>query len=96
MRSHMNRLGTIAAVALVLLGASIAVSTDADARHWRGGGWIGPAIIGGLALGAFAASRPYYGYPPYGYDVGPCVLERRIVGYTAWGRPIVRRVRVCY
>ena len=45
---------------------------------------------------AFAASRPYYGYGPgYAYDDG-CYLRRRVVGYNAWGHPIVRRVRVCY
>jgi hypothetical protein len=41
------------------------VATTADARPWhrhhhhhhhRGGGWVGPAIIGGLALGALATA----------------------------------------
>jgi hypothetical protein len=56
--------------------------------------------VGGLALGALAASRPYgYGYPAYGYydgGYGGCYFRRRVVGYNAWGGPIVRPVRVCY
>ncbi len=66
-------------------GATLATSSDAEAR-WRGGrggwGWAGPAIVGGLALGAIAASRPYaygYGYPAYGYD--GCI-RNRVVGYN--------------
>jgi hypothetical protein len=81
----------------------LATSTDAEARWrghgWhRGGGWVGPAIVGGLAIGALAASRPYYGYdygyPAYGYYDG--CIRNRVVGYTYYGRPIVRRVNVCY
>lgn len=39
---------------------------------WGGGGWWGPAVIGGLAAGALLAA-PYYGYGyggGYGYDGG--------------------------
>jgi hypothetical protein len=101
-----RKLGVAALTAGTVLATSIAGSTSADAR-WRGGGWIGPAIVGGLVLGAFAASRPYaygygYGYPAYGYGyygphyayAGPCHWQRR-VRYTPWG-PVVRRVRVCH
>ena len=79
-----------------LIGSTVAVSalssaSPADALGWhRGGGWVGPAIVGGLALGALAAA-PRYGYG-YGYGYYDC--PREVVGYTAWGRPIVRRV--CY
>jgi hypothetical protein len=52
-----------------------------------------------LALGAIAASPYYGGYygggPYYGYGDG-CYFRHRVVGYTAYGRPIVRPVRVCY
>jgi hypothetical protein len=71
---------------------------------YRGGaGWVAPALIGGLALGALAASTTYgygygygYGYPTYVVDddYGGCYLKRR-VRYTPFG-PVVRRVRVCY
>ena len=62
----------------------------------HGGGWVGPAIVGGLALGALAAAPRYgYGYgPSYAYGPGYYGCPRRVVGYTEWGRPIVRRV--CY
>jgi hypothetical protein len=68
---------------------------------WHGGGWhgrgfgFGPAVVGGLALGALAGSAYYYG-GPYGYYDDDCFARRRIVGYTPWGRPIVRLVSSCY
>ena len=102
MLATLKKTSTAALAALALCGATFAVSTPAEAR-WHGGGWrggwVGPAVVGGLALGAVAASRPYYGYPAYGYyDSGYSdgCLRRRVVGYTAWGRPIVRAVNVCY
>lgn len=57
--------------------------------YHHGGGWVGPAIVGGLALGALA-SRPYW----YGAPAGSCWLERREV-LNRWGRPVIRRVEVC-
>jgi hypothetical protein len=59
---------------------------------WRGRGWgWGPAIAGGIALGALAAA-PYYGYG-YGYDYG---CGQRVVGYDLYGQPIVRAVGDCW
>jgi len=90
MRS-LNKLTILAAV----VGTVGMVATTADARPWhrhhhhhhhRGGGWVGPAIIGGLALGALATAPRYYG------AYGAC--ERQVVGYTPSGRPVVRTV--CY
>jgi hypothetical protein len=81
------------AIAIVAVGTVAVGATAADARPWHrhhhhhGGGWVGPAIIGGLALGAVAATAPGYSY--YG---GAC--ERQVVGYRPSGRPIVRTV--CY
>jgi hypothetical protein len=83
--------------ALTLAGGVLATSTSAEARWYGhrgwGGGWAGPAIVGGLALGALAASRPY-GYGAYAYDDG--CLRRHVVGHTVYGRPIFRTVNVCY
>ena len=87
----------IAALAITTVVGAIAAAPDADARYWRrGGGWVGPAVVGGLALGALAASPyAYGGYGAYGaYGGGYYGCPRRVVGYTEWGRPIVRRV--CY
>ena len=109
MRSVVKKVGVSALAVLSIAAATLATSSTAEARYYgrggRGGGWgfAGPAIVGGLALGALAASRPYgygYGYPAYGaydggYD-GGCYLQRRVVGYNGYGRPIVRPVRVCY
>jgi hypothetical protein len=104
MRSIFKKLGITAVAGLSLIGATLAASSSAEARYyhrgWHGGGgwgWAGPAIVGGLALGALAASGPYYGgygYPGY-YGYGGCI-RNRVVGYTPYGRPIVRRVNVCY
>ncbi|PSC05721.1 hypothetical protein SLNSH_07005 [Alsobacter soli] len=69
-------------------------------RHhgWNAGGAAAAGLVGGLALGALA-TRPAYGYgygayPAYGYGYGGCYIERQRV-YDAWGRPMIRRVRVC-
>ena len=52
-------------------------------------GFIAPAIIGGLALGAAAS---HYGQ---GYGYGPrCWVQRQAV-IDQWGRQFVRPVRVC-
>jgi hypothetical protein len=106
MHTALKKFGVAAVAAVSLAGATLVTSTSAEARYFHrgwGGGWAGPAIVGGLALGALAASRPYYGYgygPGYygaygdGYYGGDCVLRRR-VHYTPYG-PVVRHVRVCY
>src|SRR4029078_7468080 len=68
----------LASAALIAL-AAVAIPNQADAR-WRGSGygWRAPvaagAVVGGLALGAAIASRPYYGY---GYASGPVYGGRR-------------------
>jgi hypothetical protein len=93
MRSSLRKLGMATLAAATLAGGMVASTSSAEARWGRGGGWVGPAVVGGLALGALAATapRPYYGY---GYSDGYYGCPREVVGYTAWGRPIVRRV--CY
>jgi hypothetical protein len=107
MRSYLKRLG---AAALAVGLASLAISSTADARiggfhhyggfhgfhggHWRGVGFgFAPAFAGALAFGALSAPY-YYGAPVAYYD--DCFPRPRIVGYTAWGRPIVRIVRACW
>jgi|SRR5690242_217614 len=52
--------------------AAVAIPNQAEAR-WRGHGgwWVPGAVVGGLALGAAIASRPYYGPGYYGYGYGP-------------------------
>jgi hypothetical protein len=58
---------------------------------WRGGGWrgFGPGFAGGLALGAIATA------PYWGYDNG-CGPVERVVGYDAWGQPLVQVVDSCW
>ena len=71
-----RKLIAVASAAMIGLTA-VAIPNQVEAR-WRGGGgwWIPGAIVGGLALGAAIASRPYY-YGPgyygsyYGYGGGP-------------------------
>ena len=59
------------AVAAVIGLTAVAIPNKAEA-YWRGGWWVPGAVIGGIALGAAIASRPYY-YGPgyYGYASGP-------------------------
>ena len=96
MRNALKKSGMAVLAAATVAVGSLAAPSTAEARH---GGWVGPAIVGGLALGAFAAATaPRYGYaygPGYGYYGGGYYgCPRRVVGYTDYGRPIVRRV--CY
>jgi hypothetical protein len=99
----MKKLGLTALVALTIVASVAATATDADARGrggfrggHRGGFGIGAGIATGLALGAIGGAY-YGGYGPgyYGYGYDGCI-RRRVVGYTSYGRPIVRRVNVCY
>ena len=58
--------------------------------HWRGGsGWLGPAIIGGLAAGALLSAPHYtYGYGSSCYAYAPT--------YDAYGDYIGQQpVNVC-
>jgi hypothetical protein len=76
-------------------------------RRGYGGGAVAAGLVGGLALGAIAASTAYpyggYGYAPayygggYGYApvaYGDCYwVNRRVV--NAWGELVIQRVQVC-
>ncbi|HZH11516.1 MAG TPA: hypothetical protein VEZ24_14230 [Microvirga sp.] len=73
-------------------------------RHYYRRGYDGGAVvaglIGGLTLGtiAGAVTSPYYYGPGYyrpAYYAPRCVLERRRV-INRYGRPVWRRVEVCY
>jgi hypothetical protein len=47
-------------MAAILVVSELSATSSAEARGWhRGGGWVGPAIVGGLALGALAAAARY-------------------------------------
>ena len=112
MQSSLKKIGIAVVAALSIAMATVATSSSADARPFHGGfrhggfhggfhhhrgfqrGFgFGPAFVGGLAFAGLAA--PYAWGPGYGY-YDDCVPRRRVVGYTPWGRPIVRFVRACY
>jgi hypothetical protein len=68
-----SKLIALASAATIAVTAVAILPNQAEAR-WRGGGWWVPgAVVGGLALGAAIASRPYYygGGPYYAYGGGP-------------------------
>jgi hypothetical protein len=105
MRSYLKKLGLTAVAALSLAFASVGTSDSAHARPMHFGGFhgghfghrgfgFGPAFGGALAFGALATAPYWYHRPVALYD--DCFVRRRIVGYTYWGRPIVRPRRVCY
>ena len=98
-------MATFAALTIFGSTVAMTSSADAQHRGWRGGhhghhghyrghggggiGFIAPAIIGGLALGAAAS---HYNQ---GYGYGPrCWVQRRAF-VDQWGRQFVRPVRVC-
>jgi hypothetical protein len=66
------KLIALASAAMIGLTA-VAIPDQAEARWRRGGWWVPGAVVGGFALGAAIASRPYYydGGPYYAYDYGP-------------------------
>jgi hypothetical protein len=85
---RMTALGLAGAIALAAIvpvsaapvsgGASLVSAlpghaTDQVRWRGRGWGWAGAGLATGLAIGAIAASRPYYGYGPgyYGPGYGP-------------------------
>jgi hypothetical protein len=102
MSSRLKKFGVAALAALSIATASVATSSSANAQrfhHGWHGGWhhrgfgFAPVFAGALAFGAFAGGPYYYGGPAY---YGDCFPRRRVVGFTPWGRPIVRFVRACY
>ncbi len=60
--------------------------------HGYGGGAVAAGLIGGMALGAMAASQA--GAAPAYADEGECWIERRKV-LTRSGYYVLRRVQVC-
>jgi hypothetical protein len=107
-----KKVGVAAVAAVSLVGATVAASSSAEARHinrgWRSGYFPGTVVVGGLALSAVAATRPYgyrYGhrywdYAPGGpfvdYPYQNCGFGPRLVAYTAFGNAIVSTDRVCW
>jgi hypothetical protein len=95
MKKTLTALLAVATIA----GTLAALATDADAQRRRfWGPAVGLGVIGGLALGAYLATRPRgyvvyegYGQPVYGagcYWASQPVYDRwgRVVGYT--GQPV--------
>jgi len=88
-------LGMLSALVLVTAVPAESVAGPRHGRHRHNGNWEAPAVaaavIGGLALGALAASA--YPYGP-GYP-GGCAIRRQAT-YDAWGQFIgYRRVQYC-
>lgn len=101
-----RKVAALGLAGLTLAGAFAATTGEAEARWRRGnpGAAVAAGIIGGLAVGALAASaaRPAYGYPVPVYDYGPppyaygpeCFVKTRRVWVDGWGWRM-RRVTVC-
>ena len=89
----LRKFGMATLAAATIAGSTVAMTGTADAqrRHYHGhhhhggggGAWVAPAIVGGLALGALAASA------------GPrCWMEDRVY-VDGRGREFIRPVRIC-
>ncbi|MBN9063031.1 MAG: hypothetical protein BGP06_17935 [Rhizobiales bacterium 65-9] len=90
---------TAALATVAVAGAMTLQAGQAEARYWRygygygyGGGALAAGIVGGLALGAIAASAAQ---PRPAYVVGGCYRVRRAVWSDYQGRYVTRRVTVC-
>lgn len=81
---------TIAMLALITVAATI-VPANAQYRRYpqhRGGGWVGPAIVGGLALG-IGSALVYDRYRPH------CWIEEQDV-VDRYGRYLgTKNLRLC-
>jgi hypothetical protein len=63
------KLKLIALASAAMIGlTAVAIPNEAEA-NWRGGWWVPGAVIGGIALGAAIASRPYYYGPGRSKDL---------------------------
>ena len=75
----MKKAIVLLAVFALLLGTAVPSDAWRGHGHWRGGccwGWWWPgAIIGGLTLGAVAATAPFAYAPPPVYAAPPVVYQ---------------------
>lgn len=67
-------------------------------RPRYGGGAVAAGLVGGLALGALAASSAYaapypVAAPAYGYGPSCTITKTRYV--DDWGRVVIRKTKVC-
>jgi hypothetical protein len=81
-----TKIASVALVALTLGATAIASTSEAQAHGWGWGG-LGLGIAAGVALGAAAASTPYYVVAP----VRRCHLAPR---YNIYGQ-FIGNSRVC-
>jgi hypothetical protein len=96
MRTSLRKIAVATTAALVMVIASTAAPTSAEARWAHHGGWgWAPGFAGGVIVGS-ALAAPYYYGGPYAYDYGPDCYIRRQVHVNRFGEEVIRRVRVCY
>lgn len=92
----MTKFATAALATLTLGGSLLAAAAPAQAYYYKpwkpyyGPGPVAAGVIGGLALGAVAASAA----ASSGYGYGGCYITRREV-VDVYGNVYLRRVRVC-
>ena len=108
MQASLKKISVAALAALSIAAATVATSSSATARPFHGGFHHGGFHHGGFHRGGFHHGRFHRGFGPAfvgglafaapyaGYYYDDCAPRRRVVGYTPWGRPIVRLVSVCY
>jgi hypothetical protein len=89
-----TKIATIAVAAVCAISMTLSAGT-AEAKVKKEALVIGGAILGGAILNGLIIANSNASQPRYVEVEQECWKEKRIVGYRASGRPIVRRVVVC-
>lgn len=87
-----TKIATVAVAAVCALSMTLSAGT-AEAKVKKEALVIGGAILGGAILHGLISNA--HSQPRYVEVEQECWKERRVVGYRASGRPIIRRVVVC-
>ena len=64
----------VIATAAILMG--ICLPAQAHGHRWHGGGWVGPALVGGIVTYSLMTPRVVYAQPPIIYSPPPTLIAQ--------------------